>query len=107
MIRILSGERTSRRHRAASAEAMHKAIIALTPEFIRGPASEASRSLSILFRTGFFGGRRWALPPLLFTRMNSGVSITRAIHITALKRGESEKVNSMDMRAIARFQTRR
>ena len=65
----------------------------------RPPSSLHSVQDGILWR------EEEVLRRLEVTRLKSGVSIIRAIHITALKRGESEEPTSKNMRIIVRSET--
>ena len=73
----------------AQAVAMQMAIIVLTPEFIRGPASETAVRLTSSSGRDFWEGREgpWRLA---FTRLKSCANIIRAIPITAFRRGDSD-----------------
>ncbi len=91
-------------HRPASAEAMQEGYHCSNPHLQMGDLRQPDILLSPL---------QWRLPgrkggasrASLATRLKSGVMIMRAIYITGLKRGESEKPTLQNMRTIVRSET--
>jgi len=91
-------------HRPASAEAMQEGYHCSNPHLQMGDLGQPDILLSPL-QMRLLGRKGGASRASLATRLKSGVMIMRAIYITALKRGKSEKPTPQNMRTIVRSET--
>ena len=102
--RIFSGDVRLRRHCPALAEAMQEGYHCLDPHLQMGDMGQPNTFLSPL-QMGLSGREGAVFRALRSTRMNSGVRIIRAIHITVLKRGDSEHHTHQNMHVVVRSET--